>query len=74
MLKQNLLSFENVSYIVNNKSIIYDINFDIKYKDLITIIGSNGSGKTTIAKLVISAITPTKGKIIKRPSLTSTLR
>tara|TARA_Y100000590_G_scaffold227747_1_gene257028 strand:+ start:4339 stop:5094 length:756 start_codon:yes stop_codon:yes gene_type:complete len=59
-----LLDFENVSYVINKKSINSNISFSIKQGDLISIIGPNGSGKSTILKLMAGEIIPTSGNII----------
>lgn len=40
-----------------------DINFDIKKGETIGIIGNNGSGKSTILKLIAGVMFPTKGKV-----------
>jgi len=40
-----------------------DISFDIKKGESVGIIGSNGSGKSTILKLIAGIMTPTDGQI-----------
>lgn len=40
-----------------------DINFEIKRGETVGIIGANGSGKSTILKLIAGALVPTKGKV-----------
>lgn len=41
-----------------------NISFDVKKGEIVGIIGSNGSGKSTILKIVSGVLTPTKGKVI----------
>jgi lipopolysaccharide transport system ATP-binding protein len=41
-----------------------NINFDISKGETIGIIGLNGSGKSTILKLIAGVMSPTKGKIL----------
>lgn len=40
-----------------------DVNFQVKKGETIGIIGTNGSGKSTILKLITGVLTPTEGQI-----------
>lgn len=53
---------------VNYDSVIalQDINFKIEDKEFLAIIGPNGGGKTTLLKVLLNLLKPTKGEIIKR--------
>ena len=46
------ISFQNVSFKYNKQKALDNINFDIKNGDFLGIIGSVGSGKTTILQLI----------------------
>ena len=46
------------------KEILKNISFKINKGDRVAIVGENGSGKTTITKLILKLFTPTKGKIL----------
>ena len=59
------IKFENVFYgFKGRKPILENINFKINKNDFIGIIGETGSGKSTLIKLMMGFITPSKGKII----------
>ena len=60
----NSIQFNNVSYIVKNKTIISNISFNISEEGISVLIGQNGSGKTTLLRLMAGLIKPTQGKII----------
>lgn len=45
------------------KSIIKGINFELKGKEILGIIGSNGAGKTTLLKTILGIIPYTKGGV-----------
>ena len=53
-----------MTYIINNKTLIDNISLDIKNGDMVSIIGPNGSGKTTMVKLISNEINPSLGRII----------
>ncbi|MDI6730641.1 MAG: ABC transporter ATP-binding protein [Candidatus Altarchaeum sp.] len=56
-----ILEFKNVSLSLDGQTILEDINFTLKEKEFLTIIGPNGGGKTTILKIILGLIKPTKG-------------
>jgi len=60
-----MISFENVSkkFPLGNLA-LDDLSFDIKDKEFVFLVGPSGAGKTTILKLIIKELAPTKGKII----------
>ncbi len=58
-----MIKLENVSYKVNNKYILKDINLEIEDKEFVVLTGQNGSGKTTLLKIIMGLIKPTTGKI-----------
>ncbi|MDQ1339279.1 MAG: cobalamin transport system ATP-binding protein [Campylobacterota bacterium] len=47
-----MISFESVSFFYSNKEILQNINFNLSENENITILGENGAGKSTIAKLM----------------------
>ena len=57
------LSKINFSYISNSKKVLKDFNLTIKKGDRIGIIGSSGSGKSTIADIVMGLLIPNNGKV-----------
>ena len=48
-----MINIENVSYkYKNGKDVLKNISFSIKNGEIVTIVGKNGSGKSTIGKLI----------------------
>jgi len=58
------ISFKNVSFKYNEKYVLENINFDIYKGEKIAIVGYNGSGKTTMLKLLLGLYSPYEGRII----------
>lgn len=42
---------------------LHDVNFDIHEGECVGIIGTNGSGKSTILKIITGVLTPTEGEV-----------
>ncbi|QIJ90244.1 HlyB/MsbA family ABC transporter [Mesoflavibacter sp. HG96] len=70
------LEFENVSYQVPDKEvpILKDISFTINQQDKILVNGKNGSGKTSLLRLISGIIKPTKGNIYVNNNSLSNLK
>ncbi len=59
------LEFRNVSFSYNvNKTILSNLNFNIKKGEMIGLIGPSGVGKTTIVDLILRLFLPNNGKIL----------
>ena len=52
-----------VSKNYGNKIVLKNINFEIKTKERVALIGQNGCGKTTIFKMILKEEKPTTGDI-----------
>ena len=65
----NILNIEHVSKIFGEKKIFDDVSYGIHEGDKIGIIGINGTGKTTLLKMIASLEEPDEGHIIKQNGL-----
>lgn len=54
-----LLTFSNVSKMFNTDLILDHVSFQINKNEKVALIGDNGTGKTTIMKLILKEIEPT---------------
>jgi len=59
------ISFQNVSFSYqDNKEVINNISFEAASGTVTALVGSSGSGKSTIAGLASTFITPSSGKVL----------
>ena len=64
--KNNLLvKMENAGVYLNNKWLVKDVTLNIEKGKIITLIGPNGSGKTTTAKIALGLYKNISGKVEK---------
>lgn len=65
----NILNIEHVSKIFGEKVIFDDVSYGIHQGDKIGIIGINGTGKTTILKIIAGLEEPDEGQVITQNGL-----
>src|SRR6056297_753104 len=64
MVDTELIKFKGVTKKFMKNLVLYSNSFNIPENKITGLIGSSGSGKTTILKLIIGTYKPTKGSII----------
>ncbi len=65
-----LIEAKDIAYRSDGKLILENVNFSVSKGEIVTIIGPNGSGKTTFARLCLGILEPTSGSIRRRDDLT----
>lgn len=60
-----VIDIDNVSFNYDSVSVLEDISLKIHEDEFIGIIGPNASGKSTLLKLILGLLEPSKGKISK---------
>ena len=64
VLGQELIKLEDVSFSYeNSKKVLEDVSFTIRKGERIAVVGKNGAGKSTAAKLICGICRPESGKI-----------
>lgn len=58
-----LIKVSNLSFAYTVEDIIDDASFSIFSNDVITVVGPNGGGKTTLLKLLMGQLKPQKGMV-----------
>lgn len=58
-----MLQVQNVDVYYGKIHAIKNISFEVKQKEIVTLIGANGAGKTTILKTLSKVLKPTSGEV-----------
>ncbi|MBZ4289719.1 ABC transporter ATP-binding protein/permease, partial [Streptococcus pneumoniae] len=61
--KKYNIEFENVSFAYNDKAVIENLSFNLEEGKSYALVGSSGSGKSTVAKLISGFYNVNKGSI-----------
>ncbi|NBI27775.1 ribosomal protection-like ABC-F family protein [Chengkuizengella marina] len=60
---KDVIRFENVTKGFNEMILFENLSLSVRYQDRIALIGNNGSGKSTILKMILDEIVPDEGSI-----------
>ncbi|MEE9394824.1 MAG: energy-dependent translational throttle protein EttA [Planctomycetota bacterium] len=63
-LGARVISFEGVTKGFDGRTLINDLSFDLPPGGIIGVIGPNGTGKTTLMRMIMSDVEPDSGKIV----------
>ena len=69
-----LIEFKNLSKNYGNKKALIDVNLEIESGKIYGLLGPNGSGKTTMIKIINDLLQPSSGEILingKEPGIDS---
>lgn len=58
-----LLDVQNVESYYGNSQALFGLSFDVREREVVTLMGRNGMGKSTAVKTVMGMITPRRGSI-----------
>ncbi|MCJ8210081.1 ABC-F family ATP-binding cassette domain-containing protein [Mucilaginibacter sp. RS28] len=65
-----MIAINNLTFEIGARALYDEANWHIKPGEKIGLIGANGTGKTTLLKLIVGDYTPTSGSISKSKDLT----
>ena len=63
-INNSLVKLENVGVFLNDKWLVKGVTFEINKGQIVTLIGPNGSGKTTTANQLLCLLRPTDGHLL----------
>lgn len=60
-----IIKLKNIKLTINRQEILRDINLELQKGKITTLIGPNGGGKTSLARIVTGVINATSGEVQK---------
>ncbi|OPY79936.1 MAG: High-affinity zinc uptake system ATP-binding protein ZnuC [Syntrophus sp. PtaU1.Bin005] len=63
MAENSVVTFQNVSFSYGGAPILEDVNFTIQERTFMSIVGPNAGGKSTLLKLMLGLLKPSRGTI-----------
>ncbi len=60
----NIIEVKHFKMAFGNKTVIKDLNFEVKKGEIFGLLGSNGSGKTTTIRTLLNLYEPTGGELL----------
>lgn len=60
----SIIKIENLEFAYSGQVVLEEVNLSVNKKDFLAIIGPNGGGKTTLLKLMLGLLSPSKGTIL----------
>jgi ATPase subunit of ABC transporter with duplicated ATPase domains len=65
-----MLIIQNLTYIHPDKELLFkNINFAVNHREKVALIGNNGTGKSTLLKIIAGIFAPTEGQVYTDNSL-----
>jgi iron complex transport system ATP-binding protein len=62
------LEVNGIDFSFGNRQVLDDVSFTVKEKDLVSVLGPNGVGKTTLIKCINRVLTPDAGSVFMEGS------
>jgi len=63
-MDNNIIVFKDVHKYFGEKKVLRGLNFEVKTGSIAVVMGPSGTGKSTVIKLMVGLLNPTKGQIL----------
>jgi ATP-binding cassette, subfamily F, member 3 len=64
-----MIDLSQISIQFNGKYLFRDVNFKINFGDRISLVGANGTGKSSLLKILVGELQPEAGKVLRQNKL-----
>jgi branched-chain amino acid transport system ATP-binding protein len=71
MNNEIILALEGVNTFYGKIHALHDISFEVRSGEIVTLIGSNGAGKSTTLRTISSQLTPATGRVLYKGNVIS---
>ena len=68
-LGDKVVKFEQVCFSYGGRKVLDNLTFEIQPGDVLGVVGPNGTGKTTLLKLITGVLKPQSGKVVIGPTV-----
>lgn len=65
----SLIAAENISIEFDGKIALQDVTLAVKSGEILTVVGPNGAGKSSLVRLLVEAIEPKSGRVVRADNL-----
>lgn len=63
-MKKPVVDIKNFSLVINEKTIVRDLSFEVNQGEVFALLGANGSGKTSTIRSLLGIYKPTSGALL----------
>ncbi len=63
-MSENLITLKGLSKSFGKKTVLSNLNLEIRKGEIYAIVGNNGAGKTTLIKMLCNQLKPNEGQIV----------
>jgi branched-chain amino acid transport system ATP-binding protein len=63
-MTENILTVKNLDVAYGDVQVVYEVSLEIRPQELIGLVGGNGSGKSTILRVVSGMLKPKAGQVL----------
>ncbi len=59
-----VVELRGVSYVIDRQAVLRDVSFQVRRGEIFGIMGLSGSGKSTILRIIMGLLRPTRGQVL----------
>jgi len=63
MPAEAVVAFRHVHFAYDGEPVLIDVNLEIRRREFVTVVGPNGGGKTSLLRLILGMLRPTRGEV-----------